>query len=116
MLKIFVPLLVILWIWYLLFNSIDNYDYYDNYNNYYDNDNNSQTQGITWTQPLHRLDYEDSNTMLMYNVNVSQCVNLCDTDSKCKGFVYVPRKSLCKFKSDFTKPKFRRGHITYVKE
>ena len=72
-------------------------------------------QQSEWNYPTHRLDWLDQDTMLMYNVGVEKCLELCDQDSNCKGFVYVPRESLCKFKSDFTKPVFARGHITYLK-
>jgi hypothetical protein len=68
-----------------------------------------------WDIPTHRLDWLDEDISFMYNVKVEKCVELCDADSTCKGFVYVPRESLCKFKSDFTKPVYSRGHITYLK-
>jgi len=68
-----------------------------------------------WEYPTHRLNWLDQDTMLMYNVGINKCVELCNADSDCKGFVYVPKESLCKFKSNFTKPVFQRGHITYLK-
>jgi hypothetical protein len=69
-----------------------------------------------WTVPIHRLDFTDNDTMIMHNVGINQCIGLCDNDNSCKGFVYVPRDSVCKFKSEFNNPIFARGHITYLKE
>jgi hypothetical protein len=66
--------------------------------------------------PIHRLDYLDDDILRMYNTNLTQCVNMCANDNECKGFVYVPRDSLCKFKATFDNPVFSRGHISFLKK
>ncbi len=66
--------------------------------------------------PIHRLDYLDDDILRMYNTNLTQCVNMCATDDECKGFVYVPRDDLCKFKATLDTPTFSRGHISFLKK
>ncbi len=66
--------------------------------------------------PVHRLNYLDDDILRMYNTNLSQCLEMCETDDECKGFVYVPRDGLCKFKATFDKPTFSRGHISFLKK
>lgn len=66
--------------------------------------------------PIHRLDYLDDDILRMYGTNLSQCVEMCGDDDECKGFVYVPRDELCKFKATFEKPTFSRGHISFLKK
>jgi len=64
--------------------------------------------------PIHKLDYLDEDILRMYNTDLSQCVDMCE-DDECKGFVYVPRDNLCKFKATFDNPTFSRGHISVKK-
>ncbi len=70
----------------------------------------------TFNTPIHKLDYLDDDILRMYNVDLNQCIEMCETDEQCKGFVYVPRDNLCKFKSTFDKPTFSRGHISFLKK
>ncbi len=73
-------------------------------------------QNNKFNKPIHRLDYLDEDVLRMYNTNLNQCIEICETDNECKGFVYVPRDDLCKFKTTLDKPIFSRGHISFLKK
>ena len=70
----------------------------------------------SFNTPIHRLDYLDEDILRMYNTDLTQCANMCANDDECKGFVYVPKDNLCKFKATFDKPAFSRGHISFLKK
>lgn len=108
MYKIVISLLIIGFIWYLLFGKIfynrrPKSKYIDNFYS-------------KFLQPVHQIDYQDQDSIIMYNVETDQCADICNNDETCKGFVYVPRESKCMFKTNLDNPVFARGHIAYLKE
>ena len=54
-----------------------------------------------------------SNGKLYYS-SINECAELCDTSSSCKGFVDIPSKAQCVFKSRFA-PYSKSGKDAYQK-
>ncbi len=64
---------------------------------------------------MQRTDVIGTEYKSIDDINMENCLRVCDSDESCRAFSYIPKKLQCWLKSDATGTKLKKGVVSGIK-